>query len=163
MLVQLGRRVRVMNADIDWRSLAEPVARIVWGAPSVETKDELRWGTHGSRVLDRDNGVWHDHEHSVGGGAFDLVPGATKKDRLQWLRDRGLISSAPGGARKNKKWRRLIDADNLFRQREPPHKAKRIAAITAAITKDIIKDIIHPTTNKVRRRGSYSQTNAGAL
>jgi 5S rRNA maturation endonuclease (ribonuclease M5) len=43
-----------------------------------------------------------DHERVVGGGTLDLVPGATKKDRLQWLRDRGLINNAPGGARKVK-------------------------------------------------------------
>src|SRR5262245_14176407 len=79
----------------------EPVARLVWGKPSRETASELRWGTHGSRVVDRTNGVWFDHERGVGGGTLDLVPGATHNDRLQWLRDHGLINNAPGGARKN--------------------------------------------------------------
>jgi Protein of unknown function (DUF3631) len=85
----------------DLALLCEPVARIVWGEPSSETANELRWGTHGSRVVDRTKGVWFDHEHGVGGGTLDLVPCATKKDRLQWLRDRGLISNAPAAARKN--------------------------------------------------------------
>src|SRR5262249_26029198 len=81
----------------------EAVARIVWGEPTTETASELRWGTHGSRVVHRTKGVWYDHERVVGGGTLDLVPGATKDDRLQWLRDRGLLSNAPGkaGQRRN--------------------------------------------------------------
>jgi Protein of unknown function (DUF3631) len=86
----------------DLALLCEPVARIVWGEPSSETVSELRWGTHGSRVIDRAKGVWHDHENGVGGGTLDLVPGATKNDRLQWLRDRGLIGTARGGPRKSR-------------------------------------------------------------
>jgi hypothetical protein len=61
-----------MSADIDWRSLAEPVARIVWGAPSVETKDELRWGARGSKRLIRAKGTWQDFETNQHGGAIDL-------------------------------------------------------------------------------------------
>ena len=83
-------------------ALCEPVARLVWGEPSSEKANELRWGTHGSRVVDRTKGVWYDHELGIGGGTLDLVPGSTKRDRLQWLRDRSLISTAPGGARKNR-------------------------------------------------------------
>ena len=86
----------------DLALLCEPVARIVWGEPSSETASELRWGTHGSRVVNREKSVWYDHEHGVGGGTLDLVPGATQNDRLQWLRDRGLINNAPGGARKSR-------------------------------------------------------------
>lgn len=87
----------------DLALLCEPVARIVWGEPSGGTASELRWGKHGSRVIDRTKGVWFDHERGVGGGTLDLVPGATKKDRLQWLRDHGLPSNAPGeaGQRRN--------------------------------------------------------------
>jgi AAA domain len=80
----------------DMALLCEPVARIVWGQPSSETASQLRWGTRGSRVLDRAKGVWHDHERGVGGGTLDLVPAATRTEQLQWLRDRGLISGAPG-------------------------------------------------------------------
>ena len=75
----------------------EAVARIVWGDPSSETATELRWGTHGSRVLNRAKGVWFDHERGVGGGTLDLVPAPTNDGRLQWLRDHGLISNAPSG------------------------------------------------------------------
>jgi hypothetical protein len=53
-------------------------------------------------VVHRAKGVWYDHERGVGGGTVDLAPGATKKDRLQWLRDHGLINKAPSGPRKTK-------------------------------------------------------------
>jgi hypothetical protein len=83
--------------------LCEPVARLVWGQPNGETASELRWGTRGSKVVDRAKGVWYDHESGIGGGTLDLVPGATKRDRLKWLRDHGLIRGTPGEARKNGK------------------------------------------------------------
>ena len=86
----------------DVASLCEPVARIVWGEPTTETASKLRWGTHGSRVVHRTKGVWYDHERGVGGGTLDLVPGATEDDRLQWLRDHGLINKAPSGPRKKR-------------------------------------------------------------
>ena len=72
------------------------------GAPSSETATELRWGMHGSRVVNRAKGIWFDHEHGIGGGTLDLALGATKDDRLQWLRDRGIISNAPRGSQKRK-------------------------------------------------------------
>jgi len=96
-----GRRDYEKGAS-DLAVLCEPVARLVWGEPSKETPSELRWGTHGSRVVDRANGVWYDHERGVGGGTLDLVPGATKKDHLQWLRDHSLISNARSGVRQGK-------------------------------------------------------------
>jgi hypothetical protein len=94
---------KTTRGDSDLAALCEPVARIVWGEPSGETASELRWGTRGSRVVDRAKGVWYDHERGVGGGTLELVSGATAKERWQWLRDRGLINKASGGARKNKK------------------------------------------------------------
>src|SRR6516164_2320428 len=52
----------------------EAVARIVWGKPSSETATELRWGMHGSRVVNRAKGIWFDHEHGSGGRAsFTIV------------------------------------------------------------------------------------------
>jgi hypothetical protein len=84
----------------DLSLLAETVARIVWGKPSSEAASQLRWGTHGSRVLNRENGVWYDHERNTGGGTLDLVPGENKDDRLRWLRERGLIGNAKGTERK---------------------------------------------------------------
>jgi len=86
----------------DLAALCEPVARLVWGEPTTETASELRWGTHGSRVVHRTKGVWYDHEHGVGGVTLDLVPGATKDERLQWLCNHGLINKAPSGPRKKR-------------------------------------------------------------
>jgi hypothetical protein len=63
------------RTDIDWAALCEPVARLVWGKPTRETSKELRWGTNGSRCLDRQRGVWFDHEVNCGGGASDLLVG----------------------------------------------------------------------------------------
>src|SRR6516164_5451789 len=80
----------------------EAVARIVWGKPSSETATELRWGMHGSRVVNRAKGIWFDHEHGIGGGTLDLVPRATKNNRLQWLCDHGLINKASSGPRKKR-------------------------------------------------------------
>jgi hypothetical protein len=97
-----SHRRPLARSHSDLAALCEPVARIMWDEPSTETASELRWGSHGSRVVDRVKGIWFDHERNVGGGTLDLVPGANKDDRLQWLRDRGLINDAPGGARKVK-------------------------------------------------------------
>jgi hypothetical protein len=88
--------------SIDWAALGEPVARIVWGAPSTEAPKELRWGTRGSRVLNRQHGTWFDHENNVGGGALDLVPGADTAEQMHWLVDRGLINGAPKSHHSNK-------------------------------------------------------------
>src|SRR5262245_717628 len=95
-----SHRRKAARGHSDLASLCETVARLVWGEPSTETASDLRWGTRGSRVVDRLKGVWFDHERGVGGGTFDLVPGATRKERWQWLRDHGLTTKAPSGARK---------------------------------------------------------------
>jgi 5S rRNA maturation endonuclease (ribonuclease M5) len=84
------------SSEIDFASLCEDVALAVWGKPSSEASKELRWGTHGSRSLDRQNGVWFDHEKGEGGGTLDLVPGNDKAAKLQWLRQHGLIPASKG-------------------------------------------------------------------
>jgi 5S rRNA maturation endonuclease (ribonuclease M5) len=93
-----------MSADdlTDLASLCEPVARIVWGKPSSETVSELRWGTRGARVVHRKKHVWYDHERNLGGGTLELVPGATQEERLEWLRDQGLIGDGSGGSKKKR-------------------------------------------------------------
>jgi putative DNA primase/helicase len=97
-----SKRKKPARDHSDLASHCEAVARIVWGKPSSETATELRWGMHGSRVVNRAKGIWFDHEHGIGGGTLDLALGATKDDRLQWLRDRGIISNAPRGSQKRK-------------------------------------------------------------
>src|SRR5204863_3247639 len=79
------------RADIDWPGLSEPVARAVWGHPSFENPRELRWGTRGSRKLDRATGTWFDHERNIGGGTLDLVPGIDNAERMRWLQEQQFI------------------------------------------------------------------------
>jgi hypothetical protein len=50
------------------------VARKLWGPinPAMSSKDEMRWGTKGSKSLDLKALVWFDHEAGHGGGWTDL-------------------------------------------------------------------------------------------
>ena len=51
----------------------ESVARHYWGEPTSAKRNELRWGTFGSRSVDLRKGTWFDHEAQEGGGVVDLV------------------------------------------------------------------------------------------
>jgi hypothetical protein len=51
----------------------ESVARHYWGEPTSAKRNELRWGTFGSRSVDLRKGTWFDHEAQEGGGVIDLV------------------------------------------------------------------------------------------
>src|SRR5262249_16941086 len=101
--------------SIDWPSLCELVARIVWGAPSMETTNEVRWGTRGSRALNRQHGTWFDHENNIGGGALDLVPGSDNAKKIAWLAEPGLINGPPGPSDRNKP--RIIAAYDYVNER----------------------------------------------
>jgi hypothetical protein len=65
------------------------VAKKVWGEPNagLSKKDQLRFGSSGSKAVDSKAGTWFDHETSEGGGVIDLVMKITpsKKEALQWL------------------------------------------------------------------------------
>jgi putative DNA primase/helicase len=52
----------------------ERLARQVWGPPNPKhsTRDELRFGTHGSKSVNLKNRTWFDHEAKEGGGYADL-------------------------------------------------------------------------------------------
>jgi hypothetical protein len=63
----------------------------------------LRWGTHGSRVLNRQSGVWYNHENGGGGGAINLVPGFNIAEKMSWLIEQCLLDGAPGSAHSNKR------------------------------------------------------------
>jgi hypothetical protein len=82
--------------ESDFIRLMEPVARRLWGEPNPRLSNhrELRWGTHGSRSVDLQKGVWHDHETGEGGGNVALIEretGRTGTDAMAWLVDEGLI------------------------------------------------------------------------
>jgi hypothetical protein len=69
----------------------EPVARQLWGEPNPghSTARELRWGSHGSRSVNLEAGVWYDHEAGEGGGVLDLIRrevGLTGPEAMDWLR-----------------------------------------------------------------------------
>jgi hypothetical protein len=89
-----------MTAEIDFAHIMEPVARKLWGDPDsrASSAHELRWGTHGSRSVDLDKGVWADHEAATGGGVLDLVRRELSVQNgaaLAWLRSEGFIDAAP--------------------------------------------------------------------
>src|SRR5262245_20648592 len=58
------------------RDRAEEVATALLGEPSSKSARELRWGTRGSRSLERTGpkrGLWCDHELQEGGDLLDLL------------------------------------------------------------------------------------------
>ncbi len=52
----------------------EQLARKLWGDPNRQqsTRDELRFGTHGSKSVKLEERTWFDHEADEGGGYADL-------------------------------------------------------------------------------------------
>lgn len=73
-------------------SSIEVVSRHLWGdpEPGLSGRGELRWGQHGSRSVDLDKGVWHDHEAGAGGGVMDMVlreTGLKGREAVDYLRD----------------------------------------------------------------------------
>lgn len=70
----------------------EAVAKKVWGEPNRELScaTELRFGTHGSKSVDLEKGVWNDHEAKEGGGVLDFLRRELNLDigpALDWLRE----------------------------------------------------------------------------
>jgi putative DNA primase/helicase len=71
-----------------------PVARRLLGEPnpSMSSRDELRFGTHGSlsvKIAGDNRGTWFDHEANEGGGVIDLVRRElhlVNGEALEWLR-----------------------------------------------------------------------------
>ena len=85
----------------DFAELMEPAAEALLGEPNprLSSARELRWGRHGSFVVDRAGGTWFDFEAGAGGGLLALVcreTGArTAAECMDWLRAAGLL---PGPA-----------------------------------------------------------------
>lgn len=81
----------IMTAD-PFSTHMEVVARKLWGEPNarLSTKDELRFGTQGSRSVDLTKGAFYDHEAEEGGGVLDLICREAKvkgAQALDWMRD----------------------------------------------------------------------------
>jgi hypothetical protein len=72
--------------------------------PHHSSKNELRWGTNGSKSVRLDLGVWRDYQDDVGGGTLDLVKRekklAERAEQFKWLEDNGYLpkSNGAGGA-----------------------------------------------------------------
>jgi hypothetical protein len=74
----------------------EFVARHFWSDPNatLSSKNELRWGSHGSKCVDLDKGVWFDNEAAQGGGVLGLVEreaGLKGAEAVEYLRDLGVL------------------------------------------------------------------------
>src|SRR5262245_48485762 len=78
------------------------VARRVLGQENkrLSTRNELRFGTHGSTSVDLEKGTFFDHEANRGGGILDLINrkiGGDHSDAIRWLSEEGIPED--GGAR----------------------------------------------------------------
>jgi hypothetical protein len=94
------RRQGPRRADPDkFRDCLAAVATHFLGKPNRQLSrgSELRWGTHGSMVVDVKKGVWHDKERDEGGGTLDFVMRetglTTRAEAARWLEDHGFIRS----------------------------------------------------------------------
>jgi hypothetical protein len=52
--------------------LVVEVAASLWGEPTSHYEDEYRFGSHGSKVVNRRTGMWFDFENNEGGGQAEL-------------------------------------------------------------------------------------------
>jgi RecA-family ATPase len=66
----------------------EEVATRFWGDPTSIRPKESRWGSRGSRSVNREKNVWFDHEANEGGNTIQLVQrelGVSHDDAVAWL------------------------------------------------------------------------------
>ena len=137
--------------DIDWTSIAEPVARELLGEPTraFSSKHELRWGRKGSFKLRTDTGTWHDFEAGAGGGVLDLVMRETNTDKagaIAWLREGGYLPDpdmphTTHRARSQPRKPPAVHAD--AKERESGHATVRLAEVCKG-WEDIPTDQSHP-------------------
>jgi putative DNA primase/helicase len=95
------------KSKIDFTALMASVACRLWGEPTRRTEVKLFWGNQDARVVDTAKGVWHDHEHNIGGGVLALIERVNNCDRaeaLRWLKEHNFTKSenSPGGKSENK-------------------------------------------------------------
>jgi 5S rRNA maturation endonuclease (ribonuclease M5) len=85
----------LVMAESDIATRAEAVAKALFGEPNERqsTKDELRFGTHGSlrvSIAGEHRGTWTNHESGESGGVLDLIvhkQGGDHKSAAAWLRE----------------------------------------------------------------------------
>jgi hypothetical protein len=54
-------------------SLIEDVGRELWGDPTEEGAEWIRWGNRGSREVNPETGRWHDFEHNQSGDVIQML------------------------------------------------------------------------------------------
>ncbi len=59
--------------SVDWVKIAPEVAKQLLGEPKSISSTEMRWGTHGSMVLNLEKGTFYTFEGGFGGGVTDLI------------------------------------------------------------------------------------------
>lgn len=113
---------------------AAAVAREFYGEPNkqLSSKDELRFGSHGSLSVDLKKGTWFDHSEDKGGGVLALIERETGRkngEAVEWLRDHGFDiedrgdsyqQAAQAGSNRNA-GPRLDRHGNWLPQRVPDH------------------------------------------
>jgi hypothetical protein len=74
----------VLSSEIDFVALTEPVARRLLGNPNknLSKPGKIRWGSHGSFLLNTETGVWWDFEREEGGGPRPRGP-RVRRDPLR--------------------------------------------------------------------------------
>lgn len=75
---------------VDYRALIEPLAIRFWGQPNraQSTATVLRFGTNGSKSVDKIKAIWFDHEAGQGGGVVELVRREVPTDEPgKWIAD----------------------------------------------------------------------------
>lgn len=107
---------------------AAAVARDLYGEPNkqLSTKDELRFGAHGSISVDVKTGQFYDHEQKEGGGVLWAVERMTGKTAagghaVEWMRQNGFDIEDDRPPAPRQQQARLDAAGNWLPQRVPDH------------------------------------------
>jgi putative DNA primase/helicase len=80
----------------------EEIATRLWGEPTSSTSKECRWGSRGSRSVNREKNVWFDHEANEGGNTIQLVQrelGLSHEGAVAWLLNPADASETCGPSR----------------------------------------------------------------
>lgn len=123
----------------DLAALIEPVAAVLLGEPNARLSNarELRWGRHGSLVVDLARGCWHDFEAGTGGGVLALVSretGArTTAECLRWLRGAGLLPGEAGPFTRSDLAERAAERERARAERARSERGQHLAAAERAL------------------------------
>lgn len=160
MIHQNGER-----PSIDFRALMGPVALKLYGEPNAKLSkpNELRWGSHGGRIVYLESGSFVDTEAGERGGTLDLLrheAGLDKAQAMRWLSDNGLIDQRPaqgGGssAVRLNTGQRIVATFNFVKDGAIQYRKHRIEPGREGRSKEFFYD--HPDGN-----GGWSSGRGGA-